>query len=74
MCKSVGKLTGNTDHLRLLSMAPKRRLLKLPIGAGQQRMTIPQTGFVPPARIPQRINWQPQKRYLYFSKMSFSRV
>ena len=42
-------------------MAPKHRLLNLPIGAGQQRMSVPQIGFVPPAGIPQRINWQPQR-------------
>ena len=30
MCKCEGKLNGKTAHFRLSSMAPKRRLLKLP--------------------------------------------
>ena len=32
------------------------------IGAGQQGMTVPQIGFVPPAGKPQHINWQPKRR------------
>ena len=43
------------------------------IGAGQQGMTVPQIGFVPPSWKPQRINWQPQRR-ICISQKCLSRV
>ena len=36
-------------------------------------MSVPQIGFVPPAGISQRINWQPQRR-IYISQKCLSRV